>query len=72
MRAPIGIRSRARGTRWEATSVDIAYLFGFYEKRAIDSSTLNPDNLAGAPSFTTLGSYSTTVQVLMLSATLRF
>jgi long-chain fatty acid transport protein len=57
------------GYRWEATSVDVAYLFGFYEKRAIDSSTLNPDNLAGT---TTLGSYSTTAQVLVLSVTYRF
>jgi long-chain fatty acid transport protein len=57
------------GYRWEATSVDIAYLFGFYEKRAIDSSTLNPDNLSGT---TTLGSYSTTAQVLVLSVTYRF
>jgi long-chain fatty acid transport protein len=57
------------GYRWEATSVDVAYLIGFYEKRAIDSSTLNPDNLAGT---TTLGSYSTMAQVLVLSVTYRF
>src|SRR2546428_170849 len=30
------------GYKWEATSVDIAYLFGFYEKRAINSSTIDP------------------------------
>jgi len=54
------------GYKWEATSVDIAYLFGFYEKRAINSSTIDP---AGSTIF---GSYSTTAQVLMLSVTYRF
>jgi len=57
------------GYRWEATSVDIAYLFGFYEKRAINGGTINPDNLAGT---TTFGSYSTIAQVLVLSVTYRF
>ncbi|TLY22742.1 MAG: hypothetical protein E6K64_10390 [Nitrospirae bacterium] len=54
------------GYRWEATSVDIAYLFGFYEKRAINGSTIDP---AGSTIF---GSYSTTAQVLVLSVTQRF
>jgi len=57
------------GYRWGATSVDIAYLLGFYEKRAINGSTILPDNLAGP---TTFGSYSTTAQVLVLSVTHRF
>src|SRR5947209_16219384 len=57
------------GYKWQATSVDIAYLLGFYEKRAINSSTIVPDNLAGT---TTFGSYSTTAQVLVLSVTHRF
>jgi long-chain fatty acid transport protein len=57
------------GYRWEATSVDLAYLFGFYEKRAINASTSDPNNLAGT---TTIGSYSTTAQVLVLSVTHRF
>ncbi|HZC68116.1 MAG TPA: outer membrane protein transport protein, partial [Nitrospirales bacterium] len=57
------------GYRWEATSVDIAYLIGIYEKRAINGSTTNPDNLAGT---TTFGSYSTMAQVLVLSVTYRF
>src|SRR6266849_8924763 len=35
------------GYRWEATSVDVAYLFGFYEKRAINASTIDP-TLTGA------------------------
>jgi long-chain fatty acid transport protein len=54
------------GYKWEATSVDIAYLFGFYEKRAINGSTIDP---AGPTIF---GSYSTTAQVLVLSVTHRF
>ena len=57
------------GYRWGATSVDIAYLYGFYEKRAINNSTIVPDNVAGT---TTFGSYSTTAQVLVLSVTHRF
>src|SRR5207302_5063165 len=57
------------GYRWEATSVDIAYLIGVYEKRAINGSTINPDNLAGT---TTFGSFSTMAQVLVLSVTYRF
>src|SRR3989442_1988313 len=57
------------GYKWEATSVDIAYLFGFYEKRAINGSTIDPDNLTGT---TTFGSYSTTAQELVLSVTYRF
>ena len=57
------------GYKWQATSVDIAYLLGFYEKRAINSSTIVPDNVAGT---TTFGSYSTTAQVLVLSVTHRF
>jgi len=57
------------GYKWQATSVDIAYLLGFYEKRAINGSTIVPDNLAGP---TTFGSYSTTAQVLVLSVTHRF
>jgi long-chain fatty acid transport protein len=61
------------GYRWEATSVDIAYLFGFYEKRAINASTIDPNNnIGGLGIFTTFGSYSTTAQVLMLSVTHRF
>jgi long-chain fatty acid transport protein len=57
------------GYKWGATSVDIAYLYGFYEKRAIDGGTIDPNNQAGP---TTFGSYSTTAQVLMLSVTHRF
>jgi long-chain fatty acid transport protein len=61
------------GYRWEATSVDIAYLFGFYEKRAINASTIDPNNnIGGLGIFTTFGSYSTTAQVLVLSVTYRF
>ena len=64
-----GIEAIGAGYKWQATSVDIAYLLGFYEKRAINSSTIVPDNLAGT---TTFGSYSTTAQVLVLSVTHRF
>jgi long-chain fatty acid transport protein len=60
------------GYRWEATSVDIAYLFGFYEKRAINGSTSDPNNKPPVNPFTTFGSYSTMAQVLVLSVTHRF
>src|SRR3989449_7409744 len=34
--------SAGAGYRWETTSVDIAYLFGVFEKRGINASTLDP------------------------------
>jgi hypothetical protein len=55
--------------RPRSLALDIAYLFGFYEKRAINGGTIDPNNLAGP---TTFGSYTTTAQVLMLSVTHRF
>jgi len=57
------------GYKWEATTLDVAYLYGIYEKRSIDNSTIDPFNQAGTTSF---GSYSTTAQVLVLSVTHRF
>ena len=57
------------GSRWETLTLDVAYLFGFYEKRAINNSTLDSNNRAGP---TTFGSYSTTAQVLTVSLTKRF
>src|SRR5437867_6320460 len=65
------------GYRWEATSVDIAYLFGFYEKRATNASSIDPTITGGPPPGGTggppvFGSFSTTAQVLMLSVTYRF
>jgi long-chain fatty acid transport protein len=58
----------------ETLGFDIAYLIGFYEKRAIDNSTRNPDNKGGSgglgpPAF---GSYSSTAHVLTISVTTRF
>ena len=52
--------------------MDVAYLFGFYEKRAINASTIDPNlngTLGGPQVF---GSFSTTAQVLILSVTHRF
>src|SRR2546425_9835966 len=62
------------GYRWEAISVDIAYLFGFYEKRATNASSLDPTITGGSGTDGTqvFGSFSTTAQVLMLSVTYRF
>jgi long-chain fatty acid transport protein len=60
------------GYRWEATSVDIAYLFGFYEKRAIDGSTIDPTLTGATGGPQVFGSFSSTAQVLMLSVTHRF
>ena len=56
------------GYKWESTSVDVAYLFGFYEKRATDASSID-STITGSQVF---GSFSTTAQVLMLSVTYRF
>jgi long-chain fatty acid transport protein len=52
-----------------AVTFDLAYALGFYEKRSIDNSTINPDNLAGP---TTFGSYSTIAHVLAASFTVKF
>ena len=60
------------GYKWEAISVDIAYLFGFYEKRATDASSIDPTITGGTGGPTIFGSFSTTAQVLMLSVTYRF
>src|SRR3989442_709197 len=60
------------GYRWEDTSVDIAYLFGFYEKRVTDASSLDPTITGGTGGPPIFGSFSTTAQVLMLSVTYRF
>jgi len=60
------------GYRWQATSVDIAYLFGFYEKRATDGSSIDPTITGGTGGPPVFGSFSTTAQVLVLSVTHRF
>jgi long-chain fatty acid transport protein len=57
------------GYKWSATSLDVAYLIGFYEKRSIDGSTIDPFNAAGPTSF---GSYSTMPHVLTVSLTFKF
>jgi long-chain fatty acid transport protein len=57
------------GYKWATTTLDVGYLIGFYEKRSIDSSTLEPSNLAGPTAF---GSYSTTAHVLTISLTKKF
>ncbi len=57
------------GYKWKATSLDVAYLIGFYEKRSIDASTIDPFNAAGP---TTFGSYSTMPHVLTISVTKKF
>lgn len=57
------------GYKWNATSLDVAYLIGFYEKRSIDASTIDPFNAAGPTSF---GSYSTMPHVLTISLTQKF
>jgi len=60
------------GYRWGATSVDIAYLYGFYEKRATDASSIDPTITGGTGGPQVFGSFSTTAQVLVLSVTYRF
>lgn len=62
------------GYTWKAATFDVGYLFGFYEKRSIDNSTLDPNNRGGARGLgpTAFGSYSTTAQVLTVSLTFKF
>jgi long-chain fatty acid transport protein len=57
------------GYKFSNFTFDIAYLIGFYEKRSINSSTLDPDNTAGP---TTFGSYSTTAHILTVSIGMKF
>lgn len=57
------------GYKWNATSLDVAYLIGFYEKRTIDASTIDPFNSAGPTAF---GSYSTMPHVLTISVSQKF
>jgi long-chain fatty acid transport protein len=57
------------GYKWNATSLDVAYLIGFYEKRTIDASSIDPFNSAGTMAF---GSYSTMPHVLTISLTQKF
>jgi long-chain fatty acid transport protein len=61
--------TRPATTSFPAVTFDLAYALGFYEKRSIDSSTINPSNLAGPTAF---GSYSTTAHVLAASFTVKF
>jgi long-chain fatty acid transport protein len=57
------------GYKWDTMTLDVAYLIGFYEKRSIDGSTIDPFNAAGPTSF---GSYSTMPHVLTVSLTFKF
>ena len=57
------------GYKCDATTLDVAYLIGFYEKRSIDNSTIDPLNKFGP---TTFGSYNTTAHVLTVSVTFKF
>jgi long-chain fatty acid transport protein len=62
------------GYKWNAATFDVGYLFGVYEKRSIDNSTLDPNNKGGSLGLgpTAFGSYSTTAHVLTMSVTFKF
>ena len=62
------------GYTWNAATLDVGYLFGIYEKRSIDNSTLDPNNKGGSRGLgpTAFGSYSTTAQILTVSVTFKF
>ena len=62
------------GYGWDRATLDVAYLIGFYEKRSIDNSTLDPNNKGGARGLgpQAFGSYSTTSHVLTVSVTFKF
>ncbi len=62
------------GYKWDTVTFDVAYLIAFFEKRSIDSSTLDPNNRGGALGLgpTAFGSYSTTAHVLTVSLTFKF
>ena len=63
-----------QGESLKKVGLDIAYLIGFYEKRSIDNSTLDPNNKGGTLGLgpTAFGSYSSTAHVLTVSLTLKF
>lgn len=58
----------------EALGFDIAYLIGFYEKRSIDNSSLDPNVKGGSLGLGPMafGSYSSTAHVLTVSLTFKF
>ena len=62
------------GYKWNAVTFDAGYVFGVYEKRSIDNSTLDPNNKGGSLGLgpTAFGSYSTAAQVLTVSVTFKF
>ncbi len=60
------------GYKWDTRTLDIAYLIGFYEKRSIDNSTLDPNNKGGGFGPPDFGSYNTTAHVLTISFTQKF
>jgi long-chain fatty acid transport protein len=60
------------GYKWTNTTLDVAYLLGFYEKRTIDASSIDPSLTGGTGGPPAFGSYSTTAHVLTVSVTLKF
>jgi long-chain fatty acid transport protein len=62
------------GYKWPRAAVDVAYVLGFYEKRTIDGSTIDPDNKGGSLGLgpTAFGSYSTMPHVLVVSLSFKF
>jgi long-chain fatty acid transport protein len=60
------------GYKWSATSLDVAYLIGFYEKRSIDASSIDPFVTGGTGGPPAFGSYSTMPHVLTISLTQKF
>lgn len=63
-----------RGESLKKVVFDVAYVIGFYEKRSIDNSTLDPNNKGGSLGLgpTAFGSYSSTAHVLIVSLTFKF
>jgi long-chain fatty acid transport protein len=60
------------GYKWDTTTLDIAYLIGFYEKRAADNSSIDPFMTGGTGGPPVFGSFSTTAHVLTVSLTKKF
>ena len=60
------------GYKWKSTTLDVGYVYGFYEKRATDASSIDPNMTGGTGGPPVFGSFNTTAQVLTISVTQRF
>ena len=60
------------GYKWKRTSLNVAYLIGFYEKRSTNASNLDASMTGGTGGPPVFGSFSTTAHVLTVSVGFQF